>query len=75
MGKGNGSFLLSDGDILKLSPSVHLLYRRDRHREEDHFDVLQTVEMRVGFSFLLQAEHKLIACRCSRISTRLHSGN
>ncbi|RHZ74237.1 hypothetical protein CDV55_107134 [Aspergillus turcosus] len=47
MGKGNGSFLLSDGDILKLSPSVHLLYRRDRHREEDHFDVLQTVEMRV----------------------------
>ncbi|GIJ85719.1 hypothetical protein Asppvi_004581 [Aspergillus pseudoviridinutans] len=47
MGKGNGSFLLSDGDILKLSPSVHLLYRRDRHRAEDHFDVLQRVEMRV----------------------------
>ncbi|GIK00317.1 hypothetical protein Aspvir_004339 [Aspergillus viridinutans] len=47
MGKGNGSFLLSDGDILKLSPSVHLLYRRDGHREEDHFDVLQRVEMRV----------------------------
>ncbi|KAF7118698.1 hypothetical protein CNMCM5793_008237 [Aspergillus hiratsukae] len=47
MGKGNGSFLLSDGDILKLSPSVHLLYRRDRHREEEHFDVLQRIEMRV----------------------------
>ncbi|GFF64490.1 hypothetical protein CNMCM6936_009085 [Aspergillus lentulus] len=47
MGKGNGSFLLSDGDILQLSLSVHLLYRRDGHREEDHFDVLQRVEMRV----------------------------
>ncbi|KAG2016763.1 hypothetical protein GB937_006243 [Aspergillus fischeri] len=47
MGKGNGSFLLSDGDILKLSPSVHLLYRRDGHRAEDHFDMLQRVEMRV----------------------------
>jgi hypothetical protein len=54
MGKGNGSFLLSDGDILELSPSVHLLYRRDRHREENHFDVLQRVEMRVGCYFLLQ---------------------
>ncbi|RHZ49258.1 FHA domain-containing serine/threonine-protein kinase [Aspergillus thermomutatus] len=47
MGKGNGSFLLSDGDILELSPRFHLLYRRDGHREEDHFDVLQRVEMRV----------------------------
>lgn len=47
MGKGNGSFLLSDGDTLKLSPSVHLLYRRDGHRSEDHFDMLQRVEMRV----------------------------
>lgn len=50
MGKGNGSFLLSDGDTLKLSPSVHLLYRRDGHRSEDHFDMLQRVEMRVGHS-------------------------
>jgi protein-serine/threonine kinase len=75
MGKGNGSFLLSDGDILKLSPSVHLLYRRDGHRAEDHFDMLQRVEMRVGPYFLLQFEHMLIVCRSSRINTRLHNEN
>ncbi|EAW12828.1 FHA domain-containing serine/threonine-protein kinase [Aspergillus clavatus NRRL 1] len=47
MGKGNGSFLLSDGDVLKLSPDFHLLYRREAHKDENHFDMLQTVEMRV----------------------------
>lgn len=48
MGKGNGSFLLSDGDVLKLSPDFHLLYRREAHKDENHFDMLQTVEMRVN---------------------------
>lgn len=44
MGERSGSFLLSDGDALKLSPNFHLLYRCDRHMEEDRFDMIQQIE-------------------------------
>lgn len=47
MGKGSGSFLLSSGDMLQLSPNSYLMFRRKRVMEEDSFDLLQQLEMEV----------------------------
>ncbi|KAA8641836.1 FHA domain-containing serine/threonine-protein kinase [Aspergillus tanneri] len=58
MGKGNGSFLLRDGDILQLSLRVSLCYRCGDHKE-DHFDMLQKVEMRVFENMYTVTQRKL----------------
>ncbi|KAF9894060.1 hypothetical protein FE257_009033 [Aspergillus nanangensis] len=47
MGKSNGSFLLSDGDILCLASRTLLQYSAKYSIEETCFDMLQAVEMRV----------------------------
>ncbi|KAF7617181.1 hypothetical protein AFLA_005226 [Aspergillus flavus NRRL3357] len=47
MGKGRGSFLLSDGDVLQLSPRLSLHIRCAAQGKEDCFDMLQMIEMKV----------------------------
>ncbi|KAE8148593.1 kinase-like domain-containing protein [Aspergillus avenaceus] len=47
MGKGNGSFLLSDGDVLTLSPRVSLQFNCEDHTQSIPFSELQILEMRV----------------------------
>ncbi|KAE8360200.1 kinase-like domain-containing protein [Aspergillus caelatus] len=47
MGKGKESFLLSDGDVLRLSPKLSLHFRCAVQGKEDCFDMLQMIEMRV----------------------------
>ena len=49
MGKGSGSFLLSHGDMLKLTPDVYLVFRCEEHVKQTGFDMLQKVEMKVRF--------------------------
>ncbi|KAF7591258.1 Meiosis-specific serine/threonine-protein kinase mek1 [Aspergillus hancockii] len=44
---GKGSYLLSDGDVLKLSPSISLQYRSEKKTKEECFDKLQILEMEV----------------------------
>ena len=47
MGKGKGSFLLSDGDVLQLSLRFSLHFCCAVQGNEDCFDMLQMIEMRV----------------------------
>lgn len=52
MGKGNGSFLLSDGDTLRLSPGIVLRFQQypdntGNATAEGCFDALQRAEMKV----------------------------
>lgn len=48
MGKGRGSFLLSDGDVLQLSPRLSLHIRCAAQGKEDCFDMLQMIEMKAS---------------------------
>lgn len=57
MGKGGSSFLLSSGDMLRLSPTSYLMFRTRRFMEEDSFDSVQQIEM--GVRYLLS---KLVGC-------------
>lgn len=54
MAKGAGAFLLSDGDVLRLSPSFYLVFYAAVHDEGRSFDELQLAEMKVRVSFLSQ---------------------
>lgn len=54
MGEGSGSFLLSHGDKLKLTPDTHLIFMCEEYKEDQGFDMLQKVEMKVGaFAWLI----------------------
>lgn len=44
---GSGSFLLSHGDMLELTPAVYLVFRCEQHVRQPGFDMLQKVEMKV----------------------------
>ena len=49
IGKGNGGFLLSDKDTLRVSARILFVYRTIALREEDNlFDLTQEREMKVG---------------------------
>jgi protein-serine/threonine kinase len=48
MGKGKGSFLLSDGDILRIAVSVHIQFKSADPDKENKFTQLQQLQMRVG---------------------------
>lgn len=52
MGKGSGSFLLSHGDILQLTPDTYLRFQNQDKKEKNGFDMLQTVEMKVSPNIL-----------------------
>ena len=47
MGQGSGSFLLSEGDILKLSPHSYLVFQCEIPTDEDSLDMIQQTEMEV----------------------------
>lgn len=60
MGKGSGSFLLSHGDTLRLTPDIYYLFRsNERIMDERAFDMLQTVEMKVSYHLV-----KLVRTMC-----------
>ncbi|KAL4991995.1 kinase-like domain-containing protein [Aspergillus falconensis] len=46
MRNGRSSFLLSDGDILRLSEGVYLIYRSFDNAQPTYFDPFQALEMR-----------------------------
>ncbi|KAL6233853.1 hypothetical protein BDW75DRAFT_251801 [Aspergillus navahoensis] len=46
MGNRQSSFLLSDGDILRLSEGVYLIYRSFDNAQPTYFDPFQALEMR-----------------------------
>lgn len=48
MGRGSSSFLLSDGDILRVTVGVYLRFRSARFVGENRFSYLQRIEMRVS---------------------------
>ena len=49
IGKGNGGFLLSDNDTLRVSARILFVYRAIApHEEDDLFDLTQEQEMKVG---------------------------
>lgn len=48
MGKGEGSFLLSDGDILSVSADIHIQFKSADPNKETSFTPLQELEMKVG---------------------------
>jgi pSer/pThr/pTyr-binding forkhead associated (FHA) protein len=51
IGKGNGGFLLSDGDTLRVSARKLFVYRIMVPRDDDHlFDLVQEHEMNVSRS-------------------------
>lgn len=51
IGKGNGGFLLSDGDTLRVSARTLFVYRIHNPGNEDHlFDLVQEHEMNVCYS-------------------------
>lgn len=48
IGKGNGGVLLSDGDILRVSPRICYQYRAStKQNAEQPFDLTQECEMKV----------------------------
>jgi protein-serine/threonine kinase len=53
MGNGRSSFLLSYGDILRLSETVYLKYNSEDHSQAKCFTARQAVEMRVSYHFSL----------------------
>lgn len=59
MGKGSGSYLLSHGDILKLTPDTYFRFQHQEDMEENGFDMLQTVEMKVSPNTLVKAFAKV----------------
>ena len=49
IGKGNGGFLLSHGDTLRLSARKHFVYHMNVPRDDNRpFDTVQEREMNVG---------------------------
>lgn len=48
MGQGSGSFLLSEGDILRLSPNSYLIFQCEIPTEEDDLDMIHQIEMEVS---------------------------
>ena len=49
IGKGNGGFLLSDKDTLRVSPRTVFVYRMVLpHERDESFDLVQEYEMKVG---------------------------
>lgn len=46
--RGNGGVLLSDGDILRLSPGSYIQFRCRSGQTTDPFSALQRQEMKVG---------------------------
>lgn len=48
MGKANGSFLLSDGDVLRVTAGVYIRFRSAGYSEENRMSYLQRIEMRVS---------------------------
>jgi pSer/pThr/pTyr-binding forkhead associated (FHA) protein len=49
IGKGNGGFLLSDKDTLRVSAKILFVYHTTApHEEDDPFDLTQEYEMKVG---------------------------
>ena len=49
IGRGNGGFLLSDGDVLKLAPNVHFQFQSlSANDESAAFDIVQEHEMQVN---------------------------
>ncbi|KAL4817103.1 kinase-like domain-containing protein [Aspergillus spinulosporus] len=46
MGNGRSSYLLSDGDILRLSEGVYLIYRSLNYVQPTYFDPFQALEMK-----------------------------
>jgi protein-serine/threonine kinase len=61
MGNGRSSFLLSDGDILRLSDTVYLKYNSEDHSQAKCFTARQAVEMRVCY-FSLPCESSSDRC-------------
>ncbi|KAL4900162.1 hypothetical protein BDW74DRAFT_182923 [Aspergillus multicolor] len=59
MGNGRSSFLLSDCDILRLSPDVHLIYRSLNNSLPTCFDPFQALEMRAFSSEYAMTRRKL----------------
>jgi hypothetical protein len=49
MGKDKGSFLLSDGDILRVAGDTHIRFKSADPDTENKFTRLQQLEMQVGF--------------------------
>lgn len=47
IGKGTGGVLLSDGDVLRLSPRFYLQFRCETKNQGDPFDRVQRNEMKV----------------------------
>lgn len=48
MGKKSDSFLLSDGDRLRLSSRTTLIFQAARQMDHQHFDLHQERDMQVG---------------------------
>jgi protein-serine/threonine kinase len=51
MGRGKGSFLLSDGDTLQITQGEYLRFNCARDNRPDPFSRLQRIEMRVRLVF------------------------
>lgn len=47
IGKGNGAILLSDGDELRISPRIKLVFHTAIAHESDELDKLQKTELQV----------------------------
>ncbi|CEL04778.1 hypothetical protein ASPCAL05903 [Aspergillus calidoustus] len=59
MGNGRSSFLLSDGDILRLSDTVYLKYNSEDHSQAKCFTARQAVEMRAFANDYIVTRQKL----------------
>ncbi|KAL3485564.1 kinase-like domain-containing protein [Aspergillus germanicus] len=59
MGNGRSSFLLSDGDILRLSDTVYLKYNSEEHSQAKCFTPRQAVEMRTFANDYIVTRQKL----------------
>ncbi|KAL3469252.1 kinase-like domain-containing protein [Aspergillus californicus] len=46
MGNGQGSFLLGDGDIIRLAHGIYLKYNAEDHAQGKSFTIMQSLEMR-----------------------------
>ncbi len=58
IGRGNGGFLLSQDDKLKLAPNVFLDFQAHGSLTDlEHFDSTQEVEMVVSFRLLWSGQH------------------
>ena len=73
MGEGCGSFLLSHGDKLKLTPDIYLIFQCEEYKESQGFDILQKVEMKVGICVWLVSTCVLIWIQGLPGSVRYHT--